>query len=133
MHSASRVSSRSSICSVAVSGMVSSFIGSGCRTVRSRLQVAVHQVDLLEAAKALADVLRPDLADALDRLQLGVGGGEDLVEPAEVADDVADDELRQPRDAAQYAVAPRRDGEVERVDLAVVAQELGQAAEVEQV
>src|SRR5919202_5918906 len=128
MHSASRVRSMSSICSVAVSGMVSSFIGSGCRTVRSRLQVAVHQVDLLEAAKALADVLRPDLADSLDRLQLGVGGGEDLVEPAEVADDVADDELGQPRDAAEDAVAARGDGEIERVDLAVVPEDLRQAA-----
>src|SRR5919199_987019 len=120
MHSASRVRSMSSICSIAVSGMVSSFIGSGCRTFRSRLQVAVHQVDLLEAAKALADVLRAYLPHALDRLQLGVGGGEDLVQPAEVADDVAHDQLGQPRDAAQDAVAARGGGEVERVDLAVV-------------
>ena len=41
------------------------------------MQVPVHEVDLLQAAKALADVLRPDFTDALHRLQLGVGGGQD--------------------------------------------------------
>src|SRR5215216_3632847 len=111
MHSASRVMSRSSIAScsaAAVSvGMVSSFIGaSGCRTT-SCLQIAVHEVDLLEAAKALADVLRPDLAHALDRLQLRVGRGEDLIEPAELADDVLHHELREPGDAPQDPVAAR--------------------------
>src|SRR3954464_3859254 len=128
MHSASRVISRSSICSsVAVSGMVSSFVMALC------LQVAVHEVDLLQAAKALADVLRPDLSDALHRLQFRVAGGEDLVEPPELAHDVLDHQLRQPRDAAEDAVAARGHGEVERVDLAVVAEELGEAPEVEQV
>ena len=105
---------------------------SGRRSV-SRLQVAVHEVDLLQPAKALADVLRPDLADALDRLELGVRRGEDAVEAAELAHDLADDELRQARDAPEDPVAARRDGIVERVELAVVAQDLGQAAEVEQV
>ena len=77
----------------------------GCRPAAfvSGLQVAVHEVDLLQPAKALADVLRADLPDALDRLQLGVGGGEHLVEPAELAHDLRDDELRQPRDAAEDA------------------------------
>ena len=41
--------------------------------------------------------------------------------------------LRQPRDAPEHAVAARRDRVVERVQLAVVAEQLGQAAEVEQV
>src|SRR3954453_11652260 len=139
MHSASRVRKRSSSCSVAVSGMVSSFIG--VRPVAgppvpkagSCLQIAIHEVDLLQPAKALADVLRADLSDALDRLQLRVGGGEDLVQSAELADDVLDHELGEPWNAAEDAVAAGRDGKVEGVDLAVVAEQLGEAAEVEQV
>src|ERR687894_2633443 len=138
MHSASRAMSRSSICSVWISGMVSSFIELRPDAGRpwslvSCLQVAVNQVDLLQPAKALADVLRADLTDALDRLQLGVGGGEDLVQPAELAHDVLHDQRREPRDAPEDPVAARGDGEVEGVDLAVVPQQLGQAAEVEQV
>src|SRR4051794_39249867 len=138
MHSASRVSSRSSICSVCISEMVSSFIGlrpgAGRPTVAwSCLQVAIDEIDLLQAAKALADVLRADLPHALDRLQLGVGRGEDLVQPAELADDVLHHELGQARDAPEDAVAAWRDGEVEGVDLAVVPEQLGEAAEVEQV
>ena len=50
----------------------------------SGLQIAVHEVDLLETAKALADVLRTDLANALHRLQLWVGRSEDLVQSAKV-------------------------------------------------
>jgi hypothetical protein len=99
----------------------------------SSLQVAVHEVDLLQAAQALADVLGADLSDALDRLELRVGRGEDAVQTAELADDLSDDELRQPRDAAEDAVAARRDGIVERVELAVEPEDLGEAAEVEQV
>src|SRR5215217_8992106 len=139
MHSASRVRSRSSIVSVAVSGMVSSFIGvrpgagPPVPTVGSCLQVAVHEVDLLQPAKALADVLRTDLPHALHGLQLRVGGGEDLVQPPELADDVLHHELGKPWDAAKDAVAAGRDGKVERVDLAVVAEQLGEATEVEQV
>jgi hypothetical protein len=34
----------------------------------SGLQIAVHEVDLLQPAKALADVLRPDLPHSLHRL-----------------------------------------------------------------
>src|ERR671938_1268309 len=120
MQSGSRSSSRSSICSMAVSGMVSSFIGIRMPDLTaSCLQVAVHEVDLLQPAKALADVLRADLADALDPLQLGVGRGEDLVQPAELANDVLHHELGKPWDAAEDAEAAGRDGEVERVDLAV--------------
>ena len=47
--------------------------------------------------------------------------------------DPLDHQLRQARDAAEDAVAARRDGMVERVELAVVAEQLGQPAEVEQV
>src|SRR5438105_12959821 len=53
----------------------------------SRLQVPIHQVDLLLATKPLADVLRPDLADSVDCLQLAIGGGQQLLEPAELAHD----------------------------------------------
>src|SRR6516162_6107379 len=35
-----------------------------------RLQVAIDEIDLLLSAKALADVLRPDLADAFDGFKL---------------------------------------------------------------
>src|SRR5436190_14533019 len=90
------------------------------------LQVAIHEVDLLQPAKALADVLRTDLSHALDGLELRVRRGEDLVEPAELADDVLDDETGKSGDAAEDAEAPRRHRVVERVDLAVVAEQLGQ-------
>src|SRR3954452_13080037 len=104
------------------------------RSGRSRrlsgLQVPVDEVDLLEPAKALADVLGADLAHALDRLQLGVGGGQQFVEPAELLDDLRDDELRQARDAPEDPEAARRDRVVQRVQLAVVAHQLGEAAEV---
>src|SRR3712207_248945 len=118
-----------------MSGMVSSSDRgrSVCRTMASGLQIAVHEIDLLQPAKALADVLRADLPHAVDRLQLGVGGGEDLIQPAELADDVLDHQLRQSRYATQDAVPAGRDGKVQRVDLAVVAEQLGEAAEVEQV
>src|SRR5919112_4187219 len=82
--------------------------GVGLGWKSSGLQVAIDQVDLLQAAQALADVLRSDLADALDRLELGVGGGEHLVEAAELAHDLLNHELRQPRDAAQDPVAAGR-------------------------
>src|SRR4051794_35504354 len=135
MHSGSGRRSSSSICSsMAVSGMVSSFIGIRWPDrAASGLEIAVHQVDLLEPPEPLADVLRPDLADALDAFELGVGGREDLVEAAEDADDVLHHEPRQARDAPEDAVAAGGDGEVEGVDLAVVAEELREAPEVEQV
>src|SRR5918994_6832377 len=119
--------SRSSSWSVG-SGMVSSFIrvrpGAGRPTVSgSCLQVAIDEIDLLQPAKTLTDVLRADLPHALDRLQLWVGRGEDLVQPAELADDVLDHELRQARDAPEDPEAAGGDGVVERVDLAVVAEQ----------
>src|SRR3954469_1949832 len=86
------------------------------------LQITVHEVDLLKPAKALADVLRTNLSHALDGLELRVRRGEDLVEPAELADDVLHHQAREPWDAAEDAESPGRDGIVERVDLAVVAE-----------
>src|SRR5919112_1560503 len=119
-----------------VSGMVSSFIGFGPGAGPpggSCLQVAVHEVDLLQPAKTLADVLRTDLPHAVDGLELGVRGGEDLVQATELSGDVLHHELREARDPAEDPVAAGGDGEVERVDLAVVAQELDEPAEVQEV
>src|SRR5271155_67254 len=115
MYSTSRVTSSSSIIdtsAVACGGMVSSFVAAARRTARvsrlgqasvksalSSLQVAIHEVDLLQPAQALADVLRPDLPHALDRLQIGVAGGQQLIQPAELAHDPSDCQSRQPRDA----------------------------------
>src|ERR1700682_5356763 len=99
----------------------------------SSLQVAVHEVDLLQPAQALADVLRPDLSNSLNRLQLCVAGGQQLVQAAKLVHDLADRQLRQPRNPSQHAVAARRDGIVERIQLAVVTEQLGQPPEVQEV
>src|SRR5215208_69371 len=132
MHSISRLISRSSSCSVSVV-MVSSSVGSvrvtGPPALSLGLQVTVHEVDLLQPAKALADVLRADLSHSLDGLQLRVRRGKDLVEAAELADDVLHHKARKPRNAAQDAEAAGRDGIVQSVDLAVVAEQLGEPPE----
>src|SRR5687767_2207874 len=47
--------------------------------------------------------------------------------------DVLDDRLWQPWDFAKYSITARYDWEIERVELAVVAHQLRQAAEIEQV
>src|SRR5687768_18588038 len=103
------------------------------RRLVSGLQITVHEVDLLQAAKALADVLRTHVAHALHGFQLRVGGGEYLVQPLELADDRLDHHLRKAWDSPEDAVAARSSGMVEGVQLPVVAEKLGQAAEVEQV
>src|SRR3954453_4239029 len=136
MHSISRLMSRASRFSVSVL-MVPSSVGSA-RSGRQLglllgLQVAVHEVDLLQPAKALADVLRTDLPHALDGLEFAVCGCEHFVESSELPDDLLHHELWKPRDAPQYAIPAGRHGEVKRVGLAVVAEELRQAAEVEKV
>src|SRR5438105_3672712 len=103
MYSTSRVVSSSSANapSCITSGeMVSSFLPADMAARCSSLQITVHEVGLLQPAQALANVLCPDLADALYRLQLSVRGGQQLVQTAELGDDVADHELRQPRYAA---------------------------------
>src|SRR3954447_15204925 len=120
MHSISRLMSRSSIWSVSVAMMSSSFGSSACRTTKRlslRLQVPVHEVDLLQPAKSLADVLRTDLPHPLDGLELAVRGGEHLVEAPELSDDLLHHQLRQARNAPQDAIPAGRDGEVKRVGL----------------
>src|ERR1700730_6613868 len=109
MYSTSRVASSSTISSSSIVwGMVSSLVGGRPGGgLDSRLQVTVHEVDLLQPAKALTDVLRTDLSDPLDRLELGVTGGQQLIETAELLDDLAHHQLGQPGDAPHDAVAAR--------------------------
>src|SRR5690348_14604524 len=148
MCATSSTSSRSSRCSSISSVMVSSSFRNGraggpnahfhshknyVSGWRSRLQVPIHQVDLLLAAKALADVLRPDLADSVDGLQLAIGGGQQFLEPAELAHDPLHYELGETGDPSQDAEASRRGGVVEGVELAVVAEQLGEASEVQEI
>ena len=70
--------------------------------------------------------------DSLDRLELALRRPDDRVEAPEVGHDPADERLRQARDVGQGAIAARHDGLVERVDAAVVAEHLGEPAELEQ-
>jgi hypothetical protein len=57
-------------------GFSSLFVAGQGDGVYSGLQVAVHEVDLLQTAKALADVLRTYLPYSLNRFELGVRGGQ---------------------------------------------------------
>src|SRR3954470_11671295 len=100
MFSGSGTSRSSRSCSSITSGIgVSSLVaaecapGRGC-VLRLRLQVAIDEVDLLQPAQALADLLGPDLPDALDGLQFGVRRGKHVVQPTERAHDVRHDDLR---------------------------------------
>src|SRR5918999_3726751 len=105
----------------------------GAPLTHSGLQVPIHEVDLLEAAKSLADVLRAHVADPVHGFELWIGCGENLVQPLELPHDRLNHELGQTRDASQDAVAARRGGVVESVQLPVVAEQLGQPSEVQQV
>src|ERR1700690_2876350 len=94
--SASGSNSSSIKSTVAVPEMVSSLIARPLTAgTRSRLQVAIHEVDLLQPPKALADVLRTDLSHALHVLELDIARSEQLVEAAKGMHDGGDDELRQ--------------------------------------
>src|SRR5215207_2609411 len=132
MHSGSMT--RSSICSSVTSGMVPPR-SAPATSSRGRLclQVAVHEIDLLKPAKALADVLRPDFPNTVDCLQLAVSGGKEVVEAPELPDDLVDQELRQARNAPEDPIAPRRDGIVQGVELPVVAEQLGETTEVQKI
>src|SRR3712207_9552440 len=96
------------------SGMVSSSSLCCCCCPRPglRLQVPVDEVDLLQAAKALPDLLRAQLSDALDRLQLVGCGGQHHVEASKLAHHALDRHLRKARDVAEDAISARRDREV---------------------
>ena len=99
----------------------------------STLQVPIDQIDLLEPPQPLADVLDASRADSVDSRELGVGGRDHVLEATELLNDFLDDKLGDPRDATEDAVAARADREVEGVELAVVAEQLGESAEVEDV
>src|SRR6185437_14999200 len=95
-----------------------------------QVQVAVHEVLLLEPAQALADLAGAHSSDALDLFELGLGGPHERLEAVEVLDDVRDHDLRQTRDLREDAVAARRDRIVDRRDAARVAQHLGELLEL---
>src|SRR5712691_12055909 len=62
---------------------------------RLQLQIAVHEVVLLEPAQALADLPCAHGADAGDTLEIALRGPDDRVEGAEVSDDPPDHRLGQ--------------------------------------
>src|SRR3954469_16474492 len=93
------------------------------RPVRSELQVPLRQVVLLQPPEPLADLLGAYAADALDRLQLALGGPDDRLQAPQLADHAARDRVRQPRDVGEDAVAARRDRLVERVRRRQVAEQ----------
>src|ERR1700722_14072872 len=101
--------------------------------VALRLQVPIHEIDLLLATKALTYVLSPDLADPIDGLQLAICGGEQLLESPELGHDPLDDELGQPWYAPENAESTRRHRVVEGIELAVVAQQLGEPTKIQDV
>src|SRR3954464_8354519 len=103
------------------------------RPVRSELQVPLRQVVLLQPPEALADLLGAHAADALDRLELALGGADDRLQAPQPADDAPRDAVRAARDVRQDAVAARGDGLVERVRRAGIPEQLRQPAELEQV
>src|SRR5215208_30148 len=94
-------------CCVADVVLLGSVAAHNSAAVSLGLQVAVHEVDLLQAAKALADVLGPHVSYSLHGLELGVGGGKDLFQPPELRHDGLDGQLRQAGYPPQDPVATR--------------------------
>jgi len=88
---------------------------------------------LLEAAEAGPDLPGPHRSDPLHALEVALRGPHDGVERAEVVDHPADDVLRDARDVGEHAIAARGDGEVERARRPVVAEQLDDALELDQV
>src|SRR5262245_13119434 len=129
--------SRSATGASSTTSSIASGIGSSFRrdgpAGPSALQVAVDWVDLLKPAQALADVLRSPGPDALDGFEVIVARGEHLLQATELLDDPLHNQLGEARNSSQDAVAAGRYGEVECRHLAVVAEQLREAAEVEQV
>src|SRR6266404_4032032 len=110
------------------------FASAGCLArANLKLQVPVREVVFLEPPEARPDLPRPDRPDSLDALQISLGGPDDCVERTEVVDDPMDDRIGKPRDVRKHPVAARRDGEVQRIDRALVAEELDETVELEQV
>ena len=78
-----------------------------------RSDVALEDRRLGEAGQPLADAAGPQLADAVDGLEVVDAGGEQLLQGAEVLDQPLDDGRGQPRHLGQQPVAARGDGAVE--------------------
>src|SRR5687768_2080392 len=93
--------------------------------------LAVDGVDLFDSAKAFTDLCRSGLPHPVHGCQLSVRGGQDGLEVAEPVDDLLGHQTRKPRHAGQRAEASGGYREVRSVRLAVVAEMLGQAPEVE--
>src|SRR5690606_33262265 len=76
---------------------------------------AVDEGDLGDPGEPLAYGTGPQLADAVDLLQVGDARGEQLLQRAEPADQSVAHRLRQPRQLRQQPVAARADDAVEHL------------------
>src|SRR5262249_2763918 len=97
------------------------------------LEIAIHEVVLLQTAQALADLSGPHGPNTLHRLELTLRRPYDGVEAAEIGHDPADERLRHSREVREDPVAARHHGLIEWIDAAVVAQHLRKLPELEQV
>src|SRR4051794_37368668 len=116
---------------VASSGMSSSLLRDG-RAAAVCSWITVDEVDLLQAAKPFADLTRAGRPDAVDGGKLVLGRVDDRVEVAEGLHDLLNHKAGKSGDARERPVASRRNRDVDRAGLPVVAEQLGEPAEVEQ-
>src|SRR6185437_4046406 len=125
---------RPQVASVAETAWISQIPGQMwlCRVGKLELQVTIHEVVLLQPAKALADLTGTHRPDSLDGLELSLRGTHDRVEAPEVGHDPPDERLGHAWKMRQDPVPPRHDGLVERIDAALVAEHLREPAELEQ-
>src|SRR5438309_7763605 len=107
-------------------------VGSAPSLWFSELEIPVDEVVLLQAAETLADLASAYGADTADRLEVPLRRANDRLEVAEVADDLLHHVVRQPRDVRQDPEAARRHRVVERIDVARVAEQLGEPLRFEQ-
>src|SRR5215475_11799571 len=98
-----------------------------------KLQIAVDEVVLLEPPQAFADLACPDGPHTVHGLQVALRGPDDGVEAAQVGHDPADHLLRKARDVREDPVAAGLDRMVERVRSVRIAEQLGQAVELQQI
>ena len=70
---------------------------------------------LLKPPETLADLARADRADAVDRLELALGGPDDALETFELGDEPLDHVLGEPWDVREHPIAARRDRVVEGI------------------
>src|SRR2546426_1061006 len=98
----------------------------------SEVQIPLDEIVLLQPAQALADLTRPHRPDAGDRLEISLGRADDRVQVAQVADDLLDDRVGKPGDPREDPKASRSNAVVERIDLARVPEQFGEALGLEQ-